>query len=219
MLYLKNLIKEFSEFKLHIEELTIKEGETVALIGNNGAGKTTLLRCLLNLISFESGSIEIFNHSIKENEEWKTKVNSYLDERFLIDFLTPKEFLKFTQKAYNQPENTELSDFLEPEYYLKLIRELSTGNKQKVGILSALVTNPKLLILDEPFANLDPRSRYRLSALLKNSKQTQIISSHDLTEVIEIADRVILMEKGNIIRDVTCDNETIDQLNQYFENS
>jgi len=207
------------DYLLSIEELNISKGETIALVGNNGAGKTTLLRCILNLISFEEGIIEVFDNNISTNDEWKKVTNSFLDERFLIDFLTPKEFLSFTLDAYEQTRTDDLWDgFLETTYHKKLIRDLSTGNQQKTGILSAVITNPELLILDEPFANLDPGSRVKLSTLLKSESQIQIISSHDLTEVIEIADRVLLMENGKIIRDVPCNEDTINQIRSYFTN-
>lgn len=220
MLNIKNLSKHYADFQLFIDDLTIHTGETIALVGNNGAGKTTLLRCILNLINIEKGDIEIFGHNVRTTEKWKKYTNSYLDDRFLIDFLTPKEFFSFTLEAFGEHEiKDKWKDFLPLKYSQKYIRDLSTGNKQKVGILSATITNPRLLILDEPFANLDPGSRAMLSDLLKKEDQIQIISSHDLTEVVEIADRVILMENGLIIKDELCNESTIDQLKKYFQQS
>ena len=205
MIEIKHLIKRYSDFSLEIENLNIEAGERVAIVGNNGAGKTTLLKAILNFLSLEEGWIKINGEKVNFGENWKVFTNSYLDPTFIIDFLTPKEFITFTLDAYNKKRYCkDLLDFFDFESdSTKLIRDLSQGNLQKIGIISALVSDPKMLILDEPYAHLDPTSRTKLSQLFDNlhgkrNDQLRIISSHDINEIMEVSDRVILLDDGKI---------------------
>jgi len=149
---------------VNIPELQINEGETIGLVGNNGAGKTTLFRMLLDLIRPDAGGIFSKNDNVASTDEWKNYTASFLDENFLIDYLTPEEYFIFIGSLHNMTR-TDVEQYLQRylEFFNgeilnsgKYIRDFSKGNQNKVGIAAALMQNPELLILDEPFANLDP---------------------------------------------------------------
>ena len=210
----------------------------LGLVGNNGAGKSTLFRLLLDLIEpdkdeavLKMGEPKIINCGVEVNatEEWKDWTGAFLDESFLIDYLTPDEYLHFVSQISNiEPEGEkklieESSHFLSGEILgqKKLIRNLSAGQKQKLGILSAMASQPRILILDEPFNFLDPTSQNALKTLLtdynKKTGATILISSHNLQHTIEICPRIALMEDGRIIRDI--DNQAgsaLQELEEYF---
>lgn len=165
MIKATNLSKQYNGVTvLNIAELEIKQGESFGLVGNNGAGKTTLFRLILDLIEANSGEVLIENRPVARQDDWKTFVGSFLDESFLIDFLTPDEYFSFVGKLYGLSEGDiqafleKMEDFFNGEItgQKKLIRELSKGNQKKTGIAAALLPNPKILILDEPFTALDP---------------------------------------------------------------
>ncbi|SEA24388.1 ABC transporter ATP-binding protein [Pedobacter hartonius] len=210
-----------------IEQLTINNGETVGLIGNNGAGKTTLFRMLLDLIRPDAGEILSKGHNVADSDRWKKYTASYLDEGFLIDYLTPEEYFIFIGSLH-QMGVTEVMDFLRTyeEFFNaeilergKYIRDFSKGNQNKVGITAALMQQPELLVLDEPFANLDPTTQIRLKAhlkLLKSPGLTTLISSHDLNHVTDVCDRIILFEKGRVIKDFYTNENTLEELEAYF---
>lgn len=213
---------------VNISELTIGDGETIGLVGNNGAGKTTLFRMLLDLIRPDEGEILSKNENVAQNQHWKNYTASYLDEGFLIDYLTPEEYFIFIGSLHNLSA-AHVADYLKQyeEFFNgeilnrgKYIRDFSKGNQNKVGIAAALMQKPELLILDEPFANLDPTTQIRLKSLLKNLKTTHklttLISSHDLNHVTDVCDRIILLEKGLIIKDFHTDENTLKELEAYF---
>ena len=162
-------------------------------------------------------------------ESWKSYIAAYLDESFLIDFLTPNEFFTFIAKVNNIKEQemeerlNNLQSFLGDEVLGRkvFIRELSAGNKQKVGIAAALLSCPKFVILDEPFNFLDPSSQNHLKKLLKEYKAQHqasiLVSSHNLHHTTDISDRIVLMEKGEIIKNIDEVTETsIKELENYF---
>ena len=225
-----NLVKkQHDDFVLDIPELYIPEGQSFGLVGNNGAGKTTLLRLLLDLIKSDKGSVSIGTILVATDNSWKEQVGAYLDESFLIDYLTPREFFSFIGSLHNmskkevdrsiEPFRNFLTDeLLNPK--ASYIRDLSTGNAKKVGIVAALFTNPSVVILDEPFANLDPRSQISLKSLLaERSRQlgmTMIVSSHDLTHVTEVCQRIVVLEAGKIIQDINTEKDTLSKLENYF---
>jgi ABC-2 type transport system ATP-binding protein len=227
MIEFSNLTKVYgNKFTLSIPELVISEREFVGLVGNNGAGKTTLLSLLLDLIQPTTGSVTSSNQPVSQNDEWKNYTGSYLNETFLIPFLTPMEFLGFIGKLHGK-NISDIMDFLEqnPGFYKedigssKYIRELSAGNKNKLGIISAMFWGPQILILDEPFANLDPGSRSWLKTKLKKLHAegvTIIVSSHDLNHITEICGRILLLEDGRTIRDTQTSRETLQELENYF---
>lgn len=215
---------------LSIADLRIPEGQVFGLVGSNGAGKTTFLRLLLDLISADAGRVLINGEDVHTTINWKSTTGSFLDDSFLIDFLTADEFLHFIGKVYQVPEddiNRSLLPF-QPFYpdelfgqTKKLIRELSRGNAKKVGLIGAMFFGPQLLVLDEPFATLDPRSQIKLKQLISNLSRTfgttAIVSSHDLLHVSEICDRIAVLEKGQIVRDFLRTDATLSELRQYFE--
>ena len=229
MIQISNLSKIYSDVTvLNIDSLTIPQGESFGLVGNNGAGKTTLFRLILDLIEANSGNVTIDDAPVARRDEWKSIVGSFLDEGFLIDFLTPEEYFKFVGKLYNKSEGDialfleGMKDFFNDEILSdkKLIRDLSKGNQKKVGIAAALISDPKILILDEPFTALDPSSQIRLKRLLNDLQEkdhmTMLISSHDLNHVTEVCKRTVVLEKGKIVRDIQTSKDTLEQLESYF---
>jgi ABC-2 type transport system ATP-binding protein len=228
MIKIDNLKKQFGETcACDIPSFQINDGDILGLVGNNGAGKTTLFRMLLDLLKADEGAVEyvfaptpdcspsdITAINPAESEAWKRHVGAYIDEGFLIDFLTPEEYFAFLGKVsgLTQAEVDErLKDFerfANGEIFgqKKLIRNLSAGNKMKVGIISALLRRPQTVILDEPFNFLDPTSQLVLKHLLtdynRETGATILISSHNLQHTVDISTRIALLEHGVIIRDL-----------------
>ena len=231
MITISNLKKAFGQtIACDIPEFTINDGDILGLVGNNGAGKTTLFRMILDLLKPDEGTVSINSINPTESEEWKDQTGAYVDEGFLIDFLTPEEYFAFLGKVNNITQE-EVDERLKPYERLasdeifgqkKLIRNLSAGNKQKVGIIAALFMRPKLVILDEPFNFLDPSSqnvlKHVLTAYAKDNNATLLISSHNLAHTIDISTRIALLEKGRIIRDLPNESGSAKtELENYFE--
>lgn len=215
---------------LDVPQLHIAEGELVGLVGNNGAGKSTMLRLILDLIKADSGGVEILSQPVAASEEWKQITGSFVDGRFLIDFLTPEEYFSFIAKAYGidkEEKDARLEEYTqlmngEVLGTGKYLRNFSEGNRQKVGIIGAMFINPKLLLLDEPFNYLDPSSQITVSKLIQRMNAelgtTIIISSHNLNLVSDISSRILLLEKGVVIKDLTnAEGEAIRELENHFE--
>ena len=231
MIEISNLRKSFGEkCACDIPQLSIGSGEIIGLVGNNGAGKTTLFRLILDLLKPDSGNVTLDGIDVQQSEDWKTFTGAYIDNGFLIDFLTPEEYFEFIAKvvSISKEELTErtaaFEQFTGGEIFGRnaLIRNLSAGNKQKVGIISALITRPKLLILDEPFNFLDPSSQNHLKHIIEEYREatgaTIIISSHNLTHTIDISTRILLMGQGEIKRDISeITPDAITALNEYFD--
>jgi len=227
MIKIHNLKKAYGKrIVLSIEELTINKHELVGIVGNNGAGKTTMLSLILDLIEPSKGTVQSKDQLVSKSEDWKSYTGSYLNEGFLIPFLTPMEFLEFIGKLHGL-NSSDVKAFLKENasFYAdditvkKYIRELSAGNKNKVGILASFLSFPEILILDEPFANLDPSSQSWLKSKLKKLNDegvTIIISSHDLKHVTDICNRILLIEHGIIVKDKNTNAETLDELENYF---
>lgn len=227
ILEVKNLKKIYGDkVVVNINELNIAAGETIGLVGNNGAGKTTFFRMLLDLIRPSEGEILSKGINVAQSDKWKDYTASFLDDGFLIDFLTPEEYFAFigSLQDLNLADVTSLlqgfTEFFNGEILNsgKYIRDFSKGNQNKVGIAAALMQKPEILILDEPFANLDPTTQIRLKKLLKDQDHglTTFISSHDLNHVTEVCNRIILLEKGQIIKDIKTDENTLKELELYF---
>jgi len=229
MIEVKNLIKKYSGVAvLDIPDLAIQKGESFGLVGNNGAGKTTLFSLILDLRRATKGSVFIKNQDVSNAEGWKDFTGSYIDENFLIDFLTPEEYFQFIANLHGLSKG-DLQDFYQKYEDLfageiigkkKYIRELSKGNQKKVGIAGSLLSKPEVLVLDEPFSNLDPSSQIRLKTMLKTMKSedsvTMLISSHDLNHVTEVCERIVILDKGNIVHDLQTSNKTLEELEIYF---
>lgn len=229
MIEIKSLSKVYNGTSvLNIPELTINKGESIGLVGNNGAGKTTLFSLILDLIQPTTG--EIINNGVKvnESEDWKKFTSSFIDESFLIGYLTPNEYFYFIGEL--RGENKESVDMLLAQYEdffndeilgkKKYLRDLSKGNQKKVGIISTLIGNPDLIILDEPFANLDPSTQIRLKAVIRDLAQkhdkTILVSSHDLNHTVEVSDRIIALNKGEVVKDIKTSSETMQELESFF---
>lgn len=227
MITINNLLKKYNDkIVLNIPQLSIHQGESVGLVGNNGAGKSTLLSLILDIIEATEGVVISKDKEVHTSEEWKAYTGSYLNEGFLIPYLTPYEFISFVTTLH-QKSTEECEAFLaENEAFISinkkdktLIRDLSAGNRNKVGILAALFSNPEILILDEPFSFLDPTSqswlKNKLNAL-RESGTTLLISSHDLGHITEISNRILILENGILVDDKPTSNETLIELEKYF---
>lgn len=230
MIKIDNLTKYFGENKaLDIKQLQIAEGSIVGLIGNNGAGKTTMLRLILDLCKANSGSVLSAGKDVSKFEEWKEYTGSFLDSGYLIEFLKPEEYftligeLNHISKEDLQVRLSKFDAFMNGEILgkKKLIKNYSAGNKQKIGIVAAMITNPKVLLLDEPFNFLDPSSQMEMLRLLRDLNKefstTMILSSHNIELVSEISSRIVLLEKGIVKKDISATaGEAIEELRTYF---
>ena len=230
MITIDKLKKNFGEkVAVDIEHYEINQGDMLGLVGNNGAGKTTLLRLMLDLLKADDGKVIINDIDVSQSEDWKSITGAFIDDGFLIDYLTPEEYFYFIGKMYGLKKE-EVDERLVPfERFMsgevighkKLIRNYSAGNKQKIGIISAMLHYPQLLILDEPFNFLDPSSQSIIKHLLKKYNEehqaTVIISSHNLNHTVDVCPRIALLEHGVIIRDIINeDNSAEKELEDYF---
>ena len=230
MIIIDKLKKNFGEkIAVDIEHYEINQGDMLGLVGNNGAGKTTLFRIMLDLLKADDGKVIINDIAVSQSEDWKSITGAFIDDGFLIDYLTPEEYFYFIGKMYGLKKE-EVDERLIPfERFMsgevirhkKLIRNYSAGNKQKIGIISAMLHYPQLLILDEPFNFLDPSSQSIIKHLLKKYNEehqaTVIISSHNLNHTVDVCPRIALLEHGVIIRDIINeDNSAEKELEDYF---
>ena len=230
MIIIDKLKKNFGEkIAVDIEHYEINQGDMLGLVGNNGAGKTTLFRIMLDLLKADDGKVIINDIDVSQSEDWKSITGAFIDDGFLIDYLTPEEYFYFIGKMYGLKKE-EVDERLIPfERFMsgevighkKLIRNYSAGNKQKIGIISAMLHYPQLLILDEPFNFLDPSSQSIIKHLLKKYNEehqaTVIISSHNLNHTVDVCPRIALLEYGVIIRDIINeDNSAEKELEDYF---
>ena len=213
---------------LQIDNLSIPKGQSFGLVGNNGAGKTTFFSLLLDLIQPTTG--EIINNEIPvhTSENWKSFTASFLDESFLIGYLTPEEYFYFIGdlRGQNKADVDALlakhEEFFNGEILnnKKYLRDLSKGNQKKVGIIATLIGNPEVVVLDEPFANLDPTTVNRLKKIIKelaeNPEVTILVSSHDLQHTVEVCDRIVALNKGEVVKDIQTSTETLAELEAFF---
>ncbi|SHI31543.1 ABC-2 type transport system ATP-binding protein [Arenibacter nanhaiticus] len=229
MITTQNLTKTYGEATvLNIEHLEIPKGQSFGLVGNNGAGKTTFFSLLLDLIEPTTGHIS--NHGIQVNssEAWKPFTSAFIDETFLIGYLTPEEYFYFIGelRGRNKADVDALlagfEDFFHGEILgqKKYLRDLSKGNQKKVGIVASFIGDPEVIILDEPFANLDPTTQIRLKGIIKNmaaeKEVTILVSSHDLIHVTEVCERIVVLDKGQIVKDIETEAETLKELEVFF---
>jgi ABC-2 type transport system ATP-binding protein len=229
MIEVKQLTKSYAKTEvLNIPDLVIKTGESFGLVGNNGAGKTTFFSLILDLIEASGGEIYSQGVCVARSDHWKYYTGSYLDEKYLIEFLYPEEYFDFIRKI-NKIEKEAFNNSLDSfeDFFngailnqKKFIRDLSKGNQKKVGIAAAMITKPQVLILDEPFTNLDPTSVFRLKKMLQEIKEenktTILISSHDLNHVTEVCERIVVLDEGKIVHDLQGGAENLKVLEEYF---
>ena len=229
MIRIEQLTKQYGDtMVLNIPEMEIPKGQVFGLVGNNGAGKTTLFSLLLDLIQATEGTVTIDQVDVSASEDWKTNTAAFLDDSFLIGYLTPEEYFYFIGelRKVSKEEVDELlagyADFFNDEILnkKKYIRDLSKGNQKKVGVVATFIGAADLLILDEPFANLDPTTQIRLKELLnekgKDINTTILISSHDIQHVTEVCERIAVLEKGEIVKDLQTTAKTLKELEAFF---
>jgi ABC-2 type transport system ATP-binding protein len=229
MITVSNLSKSYNGVKvLSLENLEIPKGQSFGLVGNNGAGKTTFFSLLLDLIQPSSGFIKSNNVLVHESEDWKPFTSSFIDESFLIGYLTAEEYFYFIGELRNQNKAdvdaliAQFEDFFHGEILgkKKYLRDLSKGNQKKAGIVAALIGNPEIIILDEPFANLDPTTQIRLKGIIKDLAQkhgvTVLVSSHDLMHVTDVCERIVVLDKGEVVKDLATSEATLKELEQHF---
>lgn len=229
MISVHNLTKTYNGVTvLNLSQLDIPSGESFGLVGNNGAGKTTFFSLLLDLIQPTTGRVENRGIIVNECEAWKPFTSAFIDESFLIGYLTPEEYFYFIGDLRGQTK-AEVDSFLEPfeEFFngeiigrKKYLRDLSKGNQKKAGIVAALIGKPEVIILDEPFANLDPTTQIRLKRIVKEltaqKDTTVLISSHDLQHTVEVSNRIVALDKGEIVKDIQTSPETLKELEAFF---
>lgn len=227
---INHLLKKFGDkTAVNIDQYVIHSGDMLGLVGNNGAGKTTLFRLILDLLKADDGDVHIGDIQVNLSEEWKSITGAYIDDGFLIDYLTPEEYFYFAGKMYGMNKEDVDAQVSKFERFMggevigqkTLIRNLSAGNKQKVGIISAMIHQPQVLILDEPFNFLDPSSQSIIKHLLKayneETHATILISSHNLNHTTDICPRIALLEHGIILRDIQNENNSAEkELEEYF---
>ncbi len=213
---------------LNIANLEIPKGQSFGLVGNNGAGKTTFFSLLLDLIQPTTGTIINNEIQVNTSENWKPFTAAFLDETFLIGYLTAEEYFYFIGdiRGQNKADVNALlnkhEEFFNDEILRnkKYLRDLSKGNQKKVGIIATLIGNPEVIILDEPFANLDPTTVSRLKKIIKelaeNPNITVLVSSHDLQHTVEVCDRIVALNKGEIVKDIKTSTETLKELEAFF---
>ncbi len=230
MIVIDQLQKNFGEKRaVDIDNYTIRQGDMIGLVGNNGAGKTTLFRLMLDLLKADTGRVTINDIDVSQSEDWKNITGAFIDEGFLINYLTPDEYFYFIGKMYGLKKEEVDQRLASFERFMngeivgqkKFIRNFSAGNKQKIGIISAMLHYPQLLILDEPFNFLDPSSQSIIKNMLKKYNEehnaTILISSHNLSHTVDVCPRIALLEHGIIIRDLeNIRNSAEKELEDYF---
>lgn len=230
MIQVNNLSKTYNNgiTVLNISNLDIPKGQSFGLVGNNGAGKTTFFSLLLDLIEPSSGTIKNNTIQVNTSEEWKPFTSAFIDESFLIGYLTAEEYFYFIGDLRNQNKAdvdallAKHEDFFNGEILKskKYLRDLSKGNMKKVGIIATLIGNPEVIILDEPFANLDPTTVNRLKVIIKeladDSNRTVLVSSHDLVHTVEVCNRIVVLQKGEIVKDIATSTQTLKELETFF---
>ncbi|HRN97749.1 MAG TPA: ABC transporter ATP-binding protein [Flavobacterium sp.] len=229
MIQAKNLKKAYAGVTvLDIQSLEIPPGESFGLVGNNGAGKTTFFSLLLDLIHPSEGSV--INHSVRvaESEDWKPFTSAFLDESFLIGYLTAEEYFYFIGELRGQNKAdvdallARYEEFFNGEILgnRKYLRDLSKGNQKKVGIIATLIGRPSVVVLDEPFANLDPTTVNRLKKIIReladDPSVTVLVSSHDLNHTVDVCHRIVALQKGEVVKDIRTSAQTLQELEAFF---
>lgn len=219
MLEITGLNKRYgSKYAVNDVSFTIKKGEIVGFLGRNGAGKTTTMNIITGYISPSSGDVKLDGHSIMEDPRYVKRRIGYLPEQppLYMD-MTVNEFLKFAcaiKGVVKTKESAHIADIVDlvklDEVKGRLIKNLSKGFKQRVGLAQALIGNPEMIILDEPTVGLDPKQIIEIRSLIKRlgKDHTVVLSSHILSEVADVCERVIIINQGRIVAQDKLENLT-----------
>ena len=212
MLKISNLTKKYGE-KVAVDDLSLEimPGEIYGFIGHNGAGKTTTIKCCVGLLAFDNGEILVNGHNIvTEPQECKRELAYIPDDPILFEYLTGNEYLNFVADVFEisaedrvkrinmYAEKLELTEYLN-----NLISSYSHGMKQKLAIISALIHEPKLIILDEPFVGLDPLAAYQFKSLMRemcDEGASIFFSTHVLDVAEKLCDKVAIIKNGKLIK-------------------
>jgi len=194
----------------------IKENEIISLLGPNGAGKTTIIQMLLTLVSPTSGDIQIFGKTLKEHREELLSMMNFTAPYSVLPYnLTTKEALTVFSLLYGIRNYRERVSFLIDEFDLgwlanKKVGQLSSGEQMRIGIAKAFVNNPRLLLLDEPTASLDPiiarGLRAKILKLVRKAGGAILWTSHNMREIEQVSDRIIFLSRGQIVADDSPEN-------------
>lgn len=221
--YGKSAVKSVDDLNLEL-----KDGEVFGFLGPNGAGKSTTIKCIVGILPFEEGEIDVCGvNLLKEPLQAKKNIGYVPDNHAVFERLTGREYVNHIANLYNVPveQMEEISN-----YYVKLfklehafdnpIKSYSHGMKQKISVIAALVHNPKLWILDEPLTGLDPQSAYQLKSAMRkhaDAGNTVFFSSHILDVVENLCDRVCIIKKGKLqgvfdIHELKANNQSLEKL-------
>ena len=215
---LSSVVKKFGSTKaVDNISLEIEKGEVVGIVGVNGAGKTTTIAMLLGFIRATSGDIEIFGRpmNVTVAHKFHHDIGYAAGDMEMFDKLTGQQYLDFilrANKTSNRGRFDELVSQFQPQLDKKIV-SLSRGNRQKVALIAAFMTSPKLVILDEPSSGLDPLMQQAFLDLVRQEQAkgtTIFMSSHILSEVADVCSRVVLIARGRIVKDF--DTTALDQI-------
>ncbi len=210
---IKELCKDYKDFSLNNISFSLPTGHIMGFVGQNGAGKTTTIRLILNMISRNSGSIEIFGmDNILEEQKIKQDVAAVFDEIFFVDSWKVSDVEKAVKNFYDNWDSTLYHQYIN-SFNLpadKKVKDLSRGMKMKLMLAVAMSHDAKLLILDEPTSGLDPVARDELldilSSYISDEKKSILFSTHITTDLEKIADYITIIDKGRIFYTGTKDN-------------
>ena len=215
MLKISHLTKKFGD-KVAVDNLSlhIQPGEIYGFIGHNGAGKTTTLKSVVGILQFDEGEIEINGVSIKEYPLECKKLIAYIpDNPDLYDYMSGSQYLNFIGDVFKIPSEERLARINKYADMLELTKDLgeaissySHGMKQKLAIISALIHNPKLVIMDEPFVGLDPKASHLLKEIMREICENGgaiFFSTHVLEVAEKLCDKVAIIKNGKLIRSGT----------------
>lgn len=215
VLEVKNLTKKFGKrVILDQVSVTLEEGEVVGLVGPNGAGKSTFIKSILGLYNIDEGDVKICGFDVyKQHRDALSKVGCIVENPDMYQNISGRKNLKICALMNDLPKNTDIDSVV---HLVRMesriddkVKTYSLGMKQRLGLASALLNHPKLLILDEPINGLDPQGIMELRQIVrdlsKKDKMTVLISSHILAEIEQMCDRIIMINQGKIVDSFTMD--------------
>lgn len=215
VLEVKNLTKKFGKrVILDQVSVTLEEGEVVGLVGPNGAGKSTFIKSILGLYNIDEGDVKICGFDVyKQHRDALSKVGCIVENPDMYQNVSGRKNLKICALMNDLPKNTDIDSVV---HLVRMesriddkVKTYSLGMKQRLGLASALLNHPKLLILDEPINGLDPQGIMELRQIVrdlsKKDKMTVLISSHILAEIEQMCDRIIMIDQGKIVDSFTMD--------------